>query len=198
MNGTTDFKSFLSRLMSRDEAAYAEFNRDYLPPMRKAARHRLKQSKVRNWLDEDDICQDVLTSFFRWTPDDPRLDEPCQLLKRLRAMVRRSVSRHLRHELTPRRDFHRLSDRGVDEFELAAAGGDPADKAATLELEAKFLAGLSEEERQLHSAWQRGASWREIAKTHGGEPDARRIAHSRCVRRTCREIGLEMPRRKGL
>lgn len=191
-----EFASVVRRLAAGDEAACEKLIRDYLPHMKTLARRELNQTRLRNWLDSNDICQDALSNLFcRIRSGALRLDEPRDVSQMLMGLVCDAVSRQMRRERAARRNLRRLGDRPPEDFELAAADGDPADEAATCELTAMFLARLSEEETLVLNARRDGASWAQVVELLGGEPDARRVAQARCLARVFASLGLELPQR---
>src|SRR5262245_37704592 len=92
MAAENDFQDLIRRIQARDPGAEEELVRVYGPHIRRIARIRLDDPRLRRLLDSADICQLVLASFFARVPlGQYRLDTPEQLVRLLEAMTRHKV-----------------------------------------------------------------------------------------------------------
>src|SRR4051812_44768072 len=87
-----DFQDLIRRIRAGDEAAAAALVRTYEPAIRREARVRLSDSRLRRLFDSMDICQSVLASFFvRAALGQYELEQPEQLLRLLVDMSRKKL-----------------------------------------------------------------------------------------------------------
>src|SRR3954465_1156045 len=95
----SEFQALIRRVRAGDEAAAAALVRTYEPAIRRAARVRLVDSRLRRLFDSMDICQSVLASFFvRAALGQYELDRPEQLLRLLVDMSRKKFVDHAREQ----------------------------------------------------------------------------------------------------
>src|SRR4051812_24049196 len=160
----SEFRDLIRRVRAGDEAAAAEVLRIYEPAIRRAARVRLVDPRLRRLFDSMDICQSVLASFFvRAALGQYEIDQPDQLLKLLVSMSRKKLVDHAREQGAARRDYRRAAPGGQDAADLAAAGPTPSHQAAANELLQEFRNRLSDDERRLAEARALGHDWATIA-----------------------------------
>src|SRR3954471_7481728 len=175
MHDEIDFSDLIRRIRAGDEAAAAALVRTYEPAIRRAARVRLSDSRLRRLFDSMDICQSVLASFFvRAALGQYELDQPEQLLRLLVDMSRKKLVDRAREQGAARRDYRRTPAGGQEVSEVAAAGPTPSQEVAADELLHEFRKRLSEDERQLANQRALGQDWAQIAATWGGSPEALR------------------------
>src|SRR5437868_13668463 len=99
------FRELIRRVRSGDGGAAAELVRRYEPTIRRIARVRLADERLRRRFDSLDICQSVFASFFvRAALGQFELDGPEQLLAVLVSMSRRKLVDQVRREGAARRD----------------------------------------------------------------------------------------------
>src|ERR1700736_436515 len=102
------FQGLLRRVRAGDAGAAEQLVRTYEPEVRRYARMRLTDSRLRRVLESVDICQSVLANFFvRAAAGSLGLERPEQLLKMLAAMVRNRVIDHARKQQAACRDQRR-------------------------------------------------------------------------------------------
>ena len=195
MLGTDPFKELLYRVRAGDEEAAKELIQAYEPAIRRVARIRLRNPRLRQLVESMDICQSVLGSFFvRAGLGQYTLDTPEQLLKLLTAMVRHKVSDQQRHQKAQRRDQGRVQRIGEAESHLAASDPSPSQEASFRELLHKCRESLTEDERRLADVRGQGREWAEIAAQFGGTPGSLRKKLDRAIQRVVQELGLEPSR----
>ena len=188
------FQTLIARVRAGDEQAAEELVRRYEPMVRRAARVRLTDPRLRQVLDSVDICQSVMASFFvRAALGQYELNEPEQLLKLLATMARNKLANQARGQRAARRDARRVDDGALDAAEIAGPDASPSRHVAARELLEKARECLSPAERQVLDLRQEGKEWAEVAATLGGSPEALRMKLGRAVRRAAREIGLDDP-----
>jgi RNA polymerase sigma factor (sigma-70 family) len=185
------FLDLVRLVRAGDEAASTELVRRYEPAIRIAVHGRLTDPGLRRLMDSTDICQSVLGNFFvRATAGEFELDKPEQLIKLLATMARNRLTDHALRQQAARRD-HRRNEPGRNDEELVDRGPSPSEVVSGKELVQAFRSKLSPAERHLAEQRALGRSWDEIAKEHGGSPDALRVQLGRAVDRVSRELRLE-------
>ena len=119
------FHELISRVRAGDPAAARELLRQYEPMVRRIARFRLADDRLRAAFDSMDVCQSVLGSFFvRAAHGEYDLHGPEDLARLLAAMARNKLATQARRQAASKRDYR----RGVT-VELDAdgfAGSDPS------------------------------------------------------------------------
>src|SRR4051812_1557816 len=109
MTEEISFHDLIRRVRGGDEQAARELVRIYEPAIRREARVRLVDPRLRRVFDSMDICQSVFSSFFvRAAMGQYELDQPAQLLRLLTAMSRKKLIDHAREEQAAKRDHRRL------------------------------------------------------------------------------------------
>jgi RNA polymerase sigma factor (sigma-70 family) len=185
------FHDLIRRVRAGDEAAARELVRLYEPAIRREARVRLVDSRLRRLFDSMDICQSVFSSFFvRAALGQYELEKPAQLLRLLTAMSRKKLIDHAREQQAARRDHRRLRPGSQDLRDALDFGPTPSQQVAGQELLREFRRRLSEEERQLADQRALNRDWAQIAAERGGSPEALRKKLTRAVDRVAQELGL--------
>jgi RNA polymerase sigma-70 factor (ECF subfamily) len=183
------FPELLARVRAGDPQAAEELCRLYEPQVRLEVRLRLRDPRLRRLLDEADVCQSVLLSFFvraRLGQYDPA--GPADLARLLAAMARNKVAAQVRRHAAARRDFRRAAGPVA---ETVAPGASPSQAVAGEELVRELRARLSAEEQRMAELRAAGQGWAEIAAELGGTPEARRKQFHRAVGRALRDLGVE-------
>jgi RNA polymerase sigma-70 factor (ECF subfamily) len=188
------FRDLIRRVRAGDDVAAADLVQLYEPAIRRAARVRLVDSRLRRVFDSMDICQSVLASFFvRAALGQYDLDGPENLLKLLVNMTRKKLADHAREQGAARRDYRRLQAGSHDLRDHAAAGTSPSQQVAGRELLAEFRRRMSDEERQLADERALNRDWAQIAADREASPEALRKKLTRAVDRVAHELGLDQP-----
>jgi RNA polymerase sigma factor (sigma-70 family) len=176
------FDEFIRRVRAGDEAAAEELVKRYGEKVRREAKARTVDPRLRQVFDSVDICQSVLGSFFvRIAAGHYELDSPARLMKLLVVMTRNKV-----REKARRRHEGELGAR-----EPLAAGEDHANRILNQDFLSEFRRRLSDDERVLWDRRDQDASWQNIASELGATPEALRQQYSRAIHRVARELGLE-------
>jgi RNA polymerase sigma factor (sigma-70 family) len=187
----SSFALLMRRVREGDETAAAELVRRYEPAIRRVARVRLADTRLRRLFDSMDVCQSVLGSFFvRAALGQFDLQTPEQLLNLLVSMARRKAADVAREAGAARRDYRR-EQPGAEEAEAPARGATPSQEVAGAELLVEFRRRLSAEERQLADQRAAGLEWEQIAAQRGASPEALRKQLTRAIDRVAQELGLE-------
>jgi RNA polymerase sigma-70 factor (ECF subfamily) len=185
------FQNLIRRVRAGDETAAAELVRTYEPAIRRAARVRLVDSRLRRVFDSMDISQSVFASFFvRAAMGQYELDKPENLLKLLVNMSQKKLADHAREQGAARRDYRRHRAPGSGE-EFVSPGVSPSQQAQGKELLEEFRNRLSPEERRLADARAMGRQWDQIAADRSESPEALRKRFTRAIDRIARELGLD-------
>src|SRR5262245_24985640 len=178
------FHELIRRVRAGDESAAAGLVRRYEPTLRRVARVRLADDRLRRRFDSMDICQSVFASFFvRAALGQFELDSPEQLLGLLVSMSRRKLIDHAREEGAARRDYRRQMPEGLEGRDFIAADPSPSAEVAGGELLQEFRKRLTDEERRLAEQRAAGRAWSEIAADCGGSPEALRKQLARGIDR---------------
>src|SRR6516225_9100818 len=110
MLGENAFADLIRRVRAGDNKAAEELVRYYEPTIRRVARVRLVDARLRRAFDSMDICQSVFASFFvRAALGQYDLQRPEQLLNLLVNMSRKKLIDRARQETAERRDYRRLA-----------------------------------------------------------------------------------------
>jgi RNA polymerase sigma-70 factor (ECF subfamily) len=182
----------IRRVRGGDADAAEELWRRYEPILRREVRLRLRDPRLRRLLDETDVCQSVMASFFvRAAAGQFDVDGPEKLQRLLLQMGRNKLTTHARRHLTQRRDFRRQEGLPEGEDVAARAAPSPSQNVLWRDLLQRFRERLGDEERQLADLRAQGREWAEIAAALGGTPDGRRVQLKRAVARVSRELGLD-------
>jgi RNA polymerase sigma-70 factor (ECF subfamily) len=187
------FRDLIARIRAGDEKAAAELVRHYEPTIRRVARVRLVDARLRRSFDSMDICQSVFASFFvRAALGQYELEQPQQLLKLLVNMSRKKLIDRVREETAERRDHRRLAAGGLVGTDVAARAASPSEEVAGAELLDEFRRRLTDEERQLAELRAAGKDWPQIAAECGGTAEALRKKLARAIDRVGQELGLDL------
>src|SRR5947209_4570355 len=115
------FRDLIRRVREGDEGAAAELVRRYEPTIRRVARVRLVDDRLRRRFDSMDICQSVFASFFvRAALGQFDIDRPEQLLGLLVSMSRKKLIDRAREERAARRDYRRLHGEALEDKDFVA------------------------------------------------------------------------------
>lgn len=186
------FRDLIVRVRAGDDAAAAELVQRYEPAIRRAARVRMSDSRLRRIFDSMDICQSVFASFFvRAALGQYELDRPTHLLGLLVDMTHKKLANHMREERAAKRDYRRQRPNRDSGPPLPDAGETPLQQAAAKELLQEFRKRLTAEERELADRRADGQDWAQIAARHGESSEALRKRLTRAVERIAQELQLD-------
>ena len=192
MSEESAFHDLIRRVRAGDEDAAKEIVRLYEPAIRREARVRLVDSRLRRLFDSMDICQSVFASFFvRTAMGQYEIDTPAHLLGLLTSMSRKKLIDHAREHQAARRDHRRLTPGSQDLRNARDRNPSPSQEVAGKELLREFRSRLSEEERELADQRALNRDWAQIAAERGGTPEALRKKLVRAVDRVAQELGLD-------
>jgi RNA polymerase sigma-70 factor (ECF subfamily) len=184
------FADFIRRVRAGDAAAAEELVRQYGEKIRREAKARTTDPRLRQVFDSVDICQSVLGSFFAGAAAGQfELNQPDDLVRLLAGMARNKVAHQARKQHAGKRDVRKSRPLNLAAFEPAAAGPSPSQAIAGADLLNAFRERLTDEERELADRRATGESWEQVAATMGGTPQARRKQLERAVARVTAELG---------
>ncbi len=192
MSEESAFHDLIRRVRAGDEYAAKEIVRLYEPAIRREARVRLVDTRLRRLFDSMDICQSVFASFFvRAAMGQYEIDTPGQLLRLLTSMSRKKLIDHAREHQAARRDHRRLTPGSNDLRNVRDINPSPSQQVAGKELLREFRNRLSPEERDLADQRALNRDWAQIAAERGASPEALRKRLVRAVNRVAQELGLD-------
>ncbi len=191
MSDDSAFKELIRRVRAGDGAAAQELVARYEPAIRRVARVRLGDARLRRMFDSMDIAQSVFGSFFvRAALGQYQLDKPQQLMNLLVDMSRKKLVDHARRQQAARRDYRR-AEGGDAVLGVADPASSPSQHVEGEDLLRRFRERLSDEEKGLADDRAQGKDWADIAAARGGSPEALRKQLARAVDRVARELGLD-------
>lgn len=183
------FVNLMARTRAGDEAAARELVRLYEPEIRRAARVRLTDPRLRRVVDSMDICQSVFGRFFKSAAGGTfELEKPEQLLGLLVTMTRNRVIDEHRRQTAQKRKTADDDGAAVDPQEVAMEGPGPRTQAAARELLTDIRERLKPEELVIADLRTGGSSWQEIENTLGEPADALRKRLERALARVRSEV----------
>ncbi|MEZ6059151.1 MAG: sigma-70 family RNA polymerase sigma factor [Planctomycetaceae bacterium] len=183
-----DFERLMERTRNGDEDAAHELVRLYEPEIRRAARMRLTDSRLRRIVDSMDICQSVFGRFFKKAMDgsyDPRSSE--DLVKLLVRITRnRVIDLHRRQTTQKRGDAER--DEQTDPADLAFDSPGPRTAASAKEQISRIRESLRPDELDIADRRTNGDSWEQISADLGQPAEVLRKRLSRALSRVRVEL----------
>jgi DNA-directed RNA polymerase specialized sigma24 family protein len=191
MSADHTFSDLMARVRRGDARAAEELFQQFEKQVRLEVQMRMRDPRLRRLVDDADICQSVMLSFFvRARLGEYDVADPRELMRLLAGMARNKVAAQARRHSADRRDFRRAVGLGGADATVAT-GASPSQVVAGEELLRELRARLSEEERGIADLRAAGKSWAEVAAELGGTADARRVQLQRAADRVSRELGLE-------
>jgi RNA polymerase sigma factor (sigma-70 family) len=192
MADTYEFCDLIGRVRAGDADAAEELWQRFEPILRREIRLRLRDSRLRQRFDENDVCQSVMASFFvRAAAGQYELTGAEQLQRLLIQMGRNKLASQTRRHQAARRDCRRAGQLPTGEDETIGQEATPSKIVAWRELLQQFRDRLDEDERRLADLRAQGRSWLEIVDQLGGSPDGRRVQLNRAIARVAQELGLD-------
>jgi RNA polymerase sigma factor (sigma-70 family) len=192
MSSADTFAHLLSRVRRGDADATEQFFRQFGPQIRLEVKTRLRDPRLRRRIDESDVCQLVMLSFFvRARLGEYDVANPKELMDLLVGMARNKLAAEARAHSADRRDYRR-TEAFCNPDSSPDAEPSPSQIAMVEELLHELRHRLSEEERGIADLRVAGKSWAEVAAELGGTPDGRRVQLYRAARRVAQELGLEV------
>ena len=194
MSEESAFHDLIRRVRAGDEHAAKEIVRLYEPAIRREARVRLVDTRLRRLFDSMDICQSVFASFFvRTAMGQFELATPAHLLGLLTSMSRKKLIDHAREHQAARRDHRRLTPGSQDLRN--ARDRNPSPSRLRRWPEKNCFASSGAGCRRRNATWPDRAAlnrdWAQIAADRGGTPEALRKKLVRAVDRVAQELGLD-------
>jgi RNA polymerase sigma factor (sigma-70 family) len=185
------FADLMMGVRRGDVQASEQLFRQFESQVRLEVRLRLRDPRLRRRIDEDDVCQSVLLSFFvRVRLGEYDVSTPNELVRLLAGMARNKLAEQIRRHSADCRDFRRTEGMAGAEA-VAARTASPSQVASGQELLLEVRARLSKEEQSIANLRGEGRTWAEVAWELGGTADARRMQLQRAADRVGQELGLE-------
>ncbi len=191
MLSDAEFADLMKSTRSGDQDAAMKLVREYEPEIRRAARLRLTDPKLRRIIDSVDICQSVFGRFFRSATDGSfDLERPEQLLVLLTTMTRnRIIDEHRKQTAAKRAGGGDMIDT-TDVSQLVADTPGPRTAAAAKEMLSEIRSRLSIDELEIADRRNTGQSWDEIAQDLGDTPESLRKRLERALKRVREEMNV--------
>jgi RNA polymerase sigma-70 factor (ECF subfamily) len=185
------FADLMIRVRRGDAQAAEQLFRQFQSQLRLEVRLRLRDPRLRQRIDEDDVCQSVLLSFFvRVRLGEYDVATPGELVRLLAGMARNKVAAQARRHAADCRDFRRTEGLAGAKA-VVVADASHSQVVSGEELLREVRARLSMEEQIIANLRADGRSWAEVAQELGGTADARRMQLQRAADRVARELDLE-------
>jgi RNA polymerase sigma-70 factor (ECF subfamily) len=182
------FFELMKRTKNGDQDAARRLVAEYEPEIRRAARLRLTNSKLRRIVDSIDICQSVFGRFFASATSDAfHLESPTQLLMLLTTMTRNRVIDEHRRQTTAKRAANQVAE-ALEMNDFADDSPGPRTAAAAKELLTEVRSRLSADELAIADRRNAGHSWDEIATDLNASPDSLRKRLERALQRVRNEL----------
>ena len=184
-----EFAQLMDQARSGNADAARRLVELYEPEIRRAARMKLTDSKLRRIVDSIDICQSVFGKFFETaqSPDGVNLQGPSQLLGFLVTMTRNRVVDEYRRQTAKKRDAGDIVTDAPDDLLVANAPG-PKTIIETEDMLSTIRSRLTSEELATADLRYAGCSWDEVAEKLGGTADS----HRKRLDRAFQRVRLEM------
>jgi len=184
------FRNLIARVRAGDEAAAMELFRRFEPAIRREARVRLTGPSLARVVDDEDICQSVLASFFvRAALGQYDLRDPAQLRMLLLGMARNKLAHAARRQGARKRGGH-AAPVAVEELPLPGEDASPSRVASGREVLEQVRGQLGPDDRRVAELRGQGHDWAEIARQLGGTPNGRRMQLARALDRVSQDLGL--------
>ena len=178
-----EFLELLQRTRLGDQEAAKRLVQEYEPEIRRAARLRLTDPKLRRLVDSIDICQSVFGRFFQGALEGAfNLENPQQLLVLLTTMTRnRVIDEHRKQSAAKRSRDNSVGDLDADQL----CSDEPGPKTALIRRELVELVRtrLNEDELKLAELRAEGCSWDEIGRQLNQSPEGLRKRLERALSR---------------
>lgn len=189
MLSAEEFQELIERIHAGDAEAARECVQLYEAEIRRAARVRLTDPKLRRVVDSVDICQSVFGRFFQRAADgELDLESPERLLALLVTMTRNRVIDEHRRQTAAKRQPGGDPLATIDN--LIQDGDGPRTAAAAKEMLSEIRARLTPDELEVADRRNAGQSWAEIAAEIGESADSLRKRLERGLKRVRDEITL--------
>ncbi|APZ95019.1 RNA polymerase sigma factor [Fuerstiella marisgermanici] len=183
------FAELMAKTRSGDQDAARELVRQYEPEIRRAARLRLTDPRLRRIVDSIDICQSVFGRFFKSATDGSfDLEKPEQLLVLLTTMTRNRIIDEHRRQTTQKRNRPEPDGRPFDPCSVIEDSPGPRTAAAARELLSEVRSRLTADELQIADLRNAGKSWEEVATELSESADGLRKRLERALDRVRAEI----------
>lgn len=193
MSSSENFDELIRRVRAGDPEAAESIWRRYEPLLQREIRLRIRDPRLRRRVDESDICQSVMMSFFaRVRVGQFELEGPEQLQRLLAQMGKNKLASQARRHGSDRRNYRQSSELPDQSFagKEFHAGNTPSQVISWQEILERFLDRLNEDERQMANLRVEGESWSRIAEALGGTADGRRVQFHRAIDRIAKDLGL--------
>ena len=182
-----EFQALIDRIRAGDANAANECVQMYEAEIRRAARIRLTDPKLRRVIDSIDICQSVFGRFFQRAADGKLdLESPERLLALLITMTRNRVIDEHRRQTAAKRPP--IGDPLATVDNLVEDSDGPRTVAAAKEMLSEIRSRLSSDELDVADRRNAGQSWEEIATSLGEPADTLRKRLERALKRVREEI----------
>ncbi len=188
MLSDAQFTNLLQRTRNGDQEAARKLVAEYEPEIRRAARLRLTDPKLRRIVDSIDICQSVFGRFFRSAAEGAfDLERPEQLLVLLTTMTRNRVIDEHRRQTTAKRAGMEASEVVTPE-QLIDENPGPRSAAVARELLEAIRSRMSSDELAIADRRTCGESWDEIAAEFHDSAENLRKRLERALKRVREEM----------
>ena len=185
-----EFQALMAKTRDGDQEAALKIVEIYEPEIRRAARMKMKDPRMRRIVDSMDICQSVFGKFFKSAVNGSfDLEKPEQLLGLLITMTRNRVVDEHRRQTAQKRKSADGEQIESDPEQIVQETSGPQTKAIDKELLTEVRSRLKPRELQIADLRNSGLSWDEISVELNESADGLRKRLERAIQRVRSELG---------
>lgn len=192
----TQFEDLMQRIRRGDEDAARECVEYFEPELRRIARVRLRDPKLRSIADSVDVSQSVFGKFFERYSGGSNIESKEQLLALLVTMTKNRVIDLARKHKSPNESgVESLAGvarevRHLGDLDAMVEDSGPSTVVASKDLAAHIRTKLSADEFDLVERRNQGQAWDQIAASLGKSAESLRKQLARALQRVRDEMNL--------
>lgn len=193
MSDDEDISNLIVRAKRGSGDAAQEIVLRWGPLVQRVAKAKLSDPVVRQRVDEEDICQTVMSMFFSGLHSGRFILESADDMERLltnitRKQVLKQIERH--HAL--KRDTRKQSDVGEQFFDPMGNESTASVKVSREEMIGRFLDQLTDSEKEIIEQRRLGKTWEELGERYNVSSDALRVRIGRLTKVAYEQLGLQL------
>ncbi|MEO1614604.1 MAG: sigma-70 family RNA polymerase sigma factor [Planctomycetota bacterium] len=189
------FEDLMRRIRSGDEEAARECVTHFEPELRRIARVRLRDPRLRSLADSIDVSQSVFGKFFERYSNEHNIETQEQLLGLLVKMTKNRVidlaRKHKPTGLDPHEGGVAREVKHLGELDAMIHDSGPSTVVASRDLAAHIRSKLTPEEYDLVERRNLGQPWEQISNDLGRSGESLRKQLARALERVRKEMNFE-------